>query len=169
VWNHLGLPPLGLGVILNISEWTRKWEREDPQDLEIENQLRTSKISGIKMLTTAWGRLDHYHDGHIMYARMLAQVIRRSPQLYIPESDIKIFVDNNGMIGLTTKDTLPCDSIWGLEGSYPLVIVRKSEEGYKEIAKSTTRHLSPEGKTDDSIFASMLQCHLTFVRILERD
>jgi hypothetical protein len=99
------------------------------------------------------------------YAQRLIHTVRNHPYRYLPESQIKIFVDNNGVIGLAPKEVLPGDAIWEVDGPDPLVIARKTAEGYETIARSTSKPLVPSELDETSQDESLLHCHLTFVTL----
>jgi len=72
------------------------------------------------------------------------------------------------MVGITTRDTLPGDTIWEVEGSNPLLIARRTEEGYETFARSSTRHITPPNVVNGSKriwHDSLLHCHLTFISL----
>jgi hypothetical protein len=104
--------------------------------------------------------------GHLSdYAQRLIHSVRTHLYRYLPQSQIKIFVDSNGWIGLAPKEVLPGDAIWEVDGPDPLVIARKTAEGYEIIARSTTKPLALSELDDTSWFESLSQCHLTFVTL----
>ena len=131
---------------------------------EDDVQLQRSDISTSAKLAASWAGLvlgGYLYD----YAQRLIHTVRNNPYRYLPESQIKIFVDNNGVIGLAPKEVLPGDAIWEVDGPDPLVIARKTAEGYETIARSTSKPLVPSELEETSQYESLLHCHLTFVAL----
>jgi len=93
--------------------------------------------------------------------------MRASPQRYLPPSRTKIYLDNNGMIGLAPAGTRPGDAIWQVDDPDPLVIARKTAEGHEVVARST-RYITPPGLGEPDWLEPLLHCHLAFTTLIEK-
>jgi hypothetical protein len=135
--------------------------------VEDNGQFQRSDISSSANLAASWAGLVKGDKWGTLagYARKLIHTVRNHPYRYLPESQIKIFVDNNGVIGLAPNEVLPGDTIWEVDGPDPLVIARKTAEGYKTITWSTTKPLALSELEDTNWFESLSHCHLTFVTL----
>jgi hypothetical protein len=143
---------------------TRRWLAGTDVITEDDGQLQRLDISSSANLAASWAGL--VTGGYLCdYARRLIHTIRNHPYRYLPGSQIKLFIDNNGVIGLAPKEVLPGDAIWEVDGPDPLVIARKTAEGYETIARSTTKPLVPSELDETSRYESLLHCHLTFVTL----
>lgn len=120
----------------------------------------------ISSVATAWTHLvNAEYVG--TYAQRLAEIVRAYPHRYLPESDIKIFVDNNGMIGLCPGDTLPGDEIWEANDLDPLLIARKTAAGFDIVARSS-RYAASTYPLTKSSRELLFYPHLAFVSLPEK-
>jgi hypothetical protein len=112
------------------------------------------------------------------YVRKFAML--RKPKKYLPESLVAVFVDNNGLIGLTPRDTLPGDTIWETDGQQGPVIIRRVPEGYHTVAEGVNKkkiteleswtenqELTVEHFSLQRLLLRLLHCHLAFISVSE--
>jgi hypothetical protein len=124
-------------------------------------------LDDITSVATSWSRLVE-RELLDKYTWRLAEIVHAYPHRYLPESHIKIFVDNNGIIGLAPADTLLGDTIWEVDNSNPLRIARKTAEGYEVVARSTKYIALPELNEESWIeLLPLLHRHLAFVSLPE--
>ena len=136
-------------------------------DVIAANQFKRSNLLCQAKLAVSWNAMvEGDTAAHLdSYAQTLIHATRICPHRYFPESQIKLFFDNNGMIGFAPGDVSPGDTIWELHGPDPLCIARENRGGYKTIAKSTTKPFT-QSEVDGTIWEDrMFHCHLTFVML----
>jgi len=167
-WNYFRYPPATYNAPASLVKFRRKAgpAKTDLNPAVLKGGVKRNIFGRDQEIFKSWHDLVQDAQGISSYTRLLRQTMSRHPERYLPESQLSIFLDSNGMMGFAPNHIKVGDSIWEDGTKNTLLILRQTSSGCERIAEARKKLYEPAHdltpfQTDDYL----LHCHLTFASL----